>query len=140
MVRSCFFVVSIFISLFFSGCSSSETLSFTLPTSDFKTSKKFCTNTSNLANYTSKQLHLILLHQAKNDILFEFLDNNSSTNSSYDDLEIIKMIKIKYEKFEMSDDFTDYCLEVDAEIVNTQKIQNEMVLEDFCSNFCQEHL
>lgn len=140
MFKSYLFLPILFISLFFSACSSSKTLVLSPSLDDFKTSKIFCTSTANLDKYHSSQLHQILLEEAKNDILFEFLENNSITNSAYSDLKIIDMIKISYEKFEMNDDFTDYCLEIDAKIINTRKIQDEIVVEDFCNNFCQKNL
>lgn len=140
MIRSYNFLFLTILVLFFVGCSSSQELLNTSKNNSFKTSKKFCTSTSNLRHYSSRQLHNILLNYAKNDILFDFLDNNSATNNSYDELAILNLIKIKNQRFEMNDEFTDYCLEIDAEISNIRALHDEMILEDYCINYNQKNL
>lgn len=141
MKKSLHFIFLTVILLFLTACSSTKQLDYTSKSSStFKISKQICTSTNNLSLYTSTELKNMLLYEARQEILFDFLNDNAIFTTAYTNLDILNKIEIKNESFEMSDDFRFYCLKVDANIADSDIIYDEIVLQNYISNYAKESL
>lgn len=141
-MKKCFqYVFLVCLILLFSACSSSQQLNYSSNhVSDLKISKEVCTSSTNLSLFSSLELKDILLEEAKQEILFDFLNNNSIFTTAYTNVNIKDKINIVSENFEMTDDFRYYCLKVNATIEDTDIIYDEIVLQKYISNYSKKSL
>lgn len=124
-------ILVLFIFLF-TACSQKVNYKASNDSNNYKVSKKYCVKSKIFTDYSKKQVNSFLLKEAREDVLFEFLDENIiSQNNSYEEFLSNKEVKIDKKIDYFTDDYKDYCIEFDATVANPVFFFNDVNLEEY---------
>lgn len=130
MKRSLAFLA--FVPFFFTACSNkSFTYNNTLEKSTYIVSKRYCIDSKLLLSYSKENINTMLEKEVKQDTLFDFLNETSFSNDSYEELLSINRVNIDKEDRYYTDDFDNYCIDFQVSVSNPSNFFEDINLEEY---------
>lgn len=122
----------ILVAVLFTACTQKVNHLNTSNSNDFMVAKKYCVDAKVFYDYSKKQINELLEKEVRQDVLFQFLDENSVTkNDSYEEFFPKERVKIDKKVNYFTDDYENYCIEFEARVKNPEFFFNDISLEEY---------
>ncbi len=130
MKRSLAFLA--FVPFFFTACSNKNfTYNNTLEKPTYVVSKRYCIDSKILLSYSKESINAMLEKEVTQDTLFDFLNEISFSNNSYEELLSMNRVNIDKQDRYFTDDLDNYCIDFKVSVSNPSYFFDDINLEEY---------